>query len=261
MKKRVISVIILVALMAAFVFLSETTRVLFFGIAGILCAYEYIKRFREKGINITAWLLYAYLAIQIALAITNCGRTAYIAWYIVSVYLALFSGIVHKDVSGKGAIYTLSALAYPCFPFALMMIISTSSRVWETLALSCLPVWAWDAFALFGGMWWGKHKVAPDVSPNKTIEGCITGSAASVIVGFLISIFYKSIPWYVCIITAFISSTAGQIGDLAESLIKRYLDIKDFSNLIPGHGGMLDRADSLMFAIPTAYFCLYIFGL
>ena len=261
MKKRIISVIVLLSILGICVFASEASRIAIFCIAGILCAYEYSKRLSEKNITVTSWILYAYLIIQFILSLTHCGRTAYIAWFAAAVYLAMFSGILHRKVDGKGAIFTASALAYPCFPFALMMIIVSSQRVWETLALSCIPCWICDAFALFGGMLFGKHKFAPHVSPNKTIEGCLTGALFSVLAGFCVSFLFKEIPLYVCLITAFVSSTAGQIGDLSESLLKRYLEIKDFSNLIPGHGGMFDRADSLMFAIPTAYLCLYLFGL
>ena len=67
---------------------------------------------------------------------------------------------------------------------------------------------------------------------------------------------YTGIPLWVCVLTAFLSSSMGQIGDLAESLVKRMIGVKDFSNLIPGHGGLMDRADSLLVAIPTAYLCL-----
>ena len=240
------------------------TRVLFFGICGILCAYEYCKNFKDIGINCTGWVLYSYLVMQIILTVTRCGFMAYLAWFTLAVFLALFSGVIHVKVSGKGALYTLAGLSYPCFPFALMMIVCASERWLQTLSIACVSVWTCDAFALIGGKRFGKHKVAPHVSPNKTIEGCVIGAVMSIVAGFLVyfvATFFKPIPLVPCLITAFAASTMGQIGDLSESLIKRYIGIKDFSNLIPGHGGMFDRADSLMFAIPTAYFFLYIFHL
>lgn len=69
------------------------------------------------------------------------------------------------------------------------------------------------------------------------------------------------VPFWLCVVTALLASTMGQIGDLAESLVKRMIGVKDFSNLIPGHGGMFDRADSLLFSIPTAYLCLTVAGI
>ena len=72
---------------------------------------------------------------------------------------------------------------------------------------------------------------------------------------------YSPLPLWLCVVTALVSSTMGQIGDLAESLMKRMIGVKDFSNLIPGHGGMFDRADSLLFSIPTAYLCLHLAGI
>ena len=263
MKTRVISCIILIAILVLCMPFAPT-RVLFFGTAGILCAYELCKNLKEIDINCTAWVLYAYLVIQIILSITKCGLMAYLAWFTLAIFIALFSGILHEKVSGKGALYTLAALCYPCFLFALMMIISISDRWMQTLALACVSVWTCDSFALFGGKWWGKHKVAPLVSPNKTIEGCLAGAVMSLVAGlavYFVSKLISPIPLIPCLVTALAASTMGQIGDLAESLVKRYIGIKDFSNLIPGHGGMFDRADSLMFAIPTAYFCLYVFKL
>ncbi len=138
------------------------------------------------------------------------------------------------------------------------------SEIWfETLTLACLSTWVCDSFAMFGGQRFGKHTVAPQISPNKTVEGCLWGAASSLATGLIIY-YIKLLPEVslaVCVLTAFVASTMGQIGDLAESSVKRMLGIKDFSNLIPGHGGMMDRADSLLFSIPTAYLCLNIFGL
>jgi phosphatidate cytidylyltransferase len=113
-------------------------------------------------------------------------------------------------------------------------------------------------------MRFGKHKLAPLVSPKKTVEGAVCGLLSSILSGLLAYwILGMSTPvsLRLCLLTAFLACVMGQIGDLAESLLKRMIGVKDFSNLIPGHGGMFDRADSLLFAIPTAYICLHIAGI
>ena len=118
--------------------------------------------------------------------------------------------------------------------------------------------------AFFAGRAFGKHKLAPAVSPNKTVEGCVCGALFSMVAGVLVYYVLRSacpMPLWLCVVTALVSSTMGQIGDLAESLMKRMIGIKDFSNLIPGHGGMFDRADSLLFSIPSAYFLLHLAGI
>ena len=142
------------------------------------------------------------------------------------------------------------------------MVISVSDIWLQTLALACFSTWICDSFALFGGKWFGKHKVAPSVSPNKTVEGCVCGALSSIITGLILYFVFRlssPIPLWLCLVTCFVASTMGQIGDLAESLLKRMIGVKDFSNLIPGHGGMFDSADSLIFAIPTAYIFLTVF--
>lgn len=263
LKQRVLSALVMIAIVMVCVPF-EISRVLLIGVIGILCAYEYVSCMKAINIRCTGWVLYGYLAVQILLTMTHSGLMAYIAWFTAAVYLSLFSGVLHKEVSGQGALYTVAGLSYPCFPFALIMIISISARWVQAMALGCLATWFCDSFALFGGKRFGKHKLAPLVSPKKTIEGCLTGAVFSVLAGvavYLVSRYYLPIPLIPCLVTALAASTLGQIGDLAESLIKRYLGVKDFSNLIPGHGGVFDRLDSLMFSIPTAYLCLYLFRL
>ena len=264
MKQRVISGAILLIITFTCIAVSEVTRVLFFAAAGILCAYELSRNLEKMELYCCAWVMYVYISVQALLALFHAGSTAYIAAMAGAIYLALFSGILHRKVSGNGAMYTLAGVCYPCFLFALLMVISVSDLWLETLALAASATWICDSFALFGGMLFGKHKVAPDVSPNKTIEGCVCGAVSSVLSGMLVcwlSRFYAPLPMWLCIVTALVASTMGQIGDLAESLMKRMIGVKDFSNLIPGHGGMFDRADSLLFSIPTAYLCLRLAGL
>ncbi|MBR0160429.1 MAG: phosphatidate cytidylyltransferase [Oscillospiraceae bacterium] len=263
MKQRVISAVVLLAIVLLCVSLSEVTRVLFFGIAGVLCSYELSRNLEKIEVYCAAWVMYVYIAVQALLAIFHAGALLYIACFTGGIYLALFSGIVHKKVSGNGAIYTVAGLAYPGVLFGVLMMISVGEIWLEALVLAAISTWTCDTFALLGGMRFGKHKLAPLVSPNKTIEGCLCGALASLAAGFVIWLLpvfpYLSLP--VCLITALLSSSLGQIGDLAESLIKRMIGTKDFGNLIPGHGGMFDRADSLLFSIPTAYLCLHLAGI
>lgn len=263
MKKRVISAIVLLAIALSCVFLSEISRVVFFAVVGILCAYELSRNLEKLEIYCAAWVMYTYIGAQALLTLLHVGPVAYIACFALSIYLALFSGVIHKKVSGGGAMYTLAGLAYPGFLFGLLMMISVGEIWLETLVFGCISTWVCDSFALFGGMRFGKHKLAPSVSPNKTVEGCLCGALSSLAAGALIYIsgLFPQVTLPVALICAFVASSLGQIGDLAESLVKRMIGVKDFSNLIPGHGGMFDRADSLLFSIPTAYICLHIAGL
>ena len=108
-----------------------------------------------------------------------------------------------------------------------------------------------DSFALFTGMFIGKHKLAPEISPKKTIEGAIGGSLMGTIVAtaFYTTVINSSVPLVFVILITLALTVVGQIGDLAFSAIKRYYGQKDFSDLIPGHGGILDRFDSLVFVV------------
>ena len=106
-----------------------------------------------------------------------------------------------------------------------------------------------DTFALFTGMLVGKHKLAPEISPKKTIEGAIGGTLMGTIAAsaFYTTVINPATPLVLVILLTALLSGIGQIGDLAFSSIKRYYGVKDFSNLIPGHGGILDRFDSIVF--------------
>ncbi len=116
-------------------------------------------------------------------------------------------------------------------------------------------VWATDTFAFFTGRAIGKHKLAPKLSPGKTIEGFIGGCAGAVIAGALFG-RWIGLAWGNGAVIGAIAGLVGPMGDLFESGLKRELGLKDFGNLMPGHGGVLDRFDSLMFAAPLAYLFL-----
>jgi phosphatidate cytidylyltransferase len=107
----------------------------------------------------------------------------------------------------------------------------------------------------------GRHKLSPAISPGKTVEGAIGGLAANLVVGAIgKTLFLPSLPWSLSILFFLAVGIAGQLGDLFESEMKRSSNIKDSSNILPGHGGILDRIDALLFACPVAYvFIRFIF--
>lgn len=118
-------------------------------------------------------------------------------------------------------------------------------------------LWVGDTAAMFTGMAIGRHKLAPTVSPNKTVEGFVGGILGAIAIGIIMYFWKLSDIGIVHILTISVgASIFGQLGDLVESMWKRGLGIKDSSAIIPGHGGVLDRFDSLLFAAPFMYFYL-----
>jgi len=159
---------------------------------------------------------------------------------------ASVSGIVFKQV--LAVIYIPLLLSY------LVMIRNGNDGIsWIFFVL--LVVFMGDTGAFYAGSYLGRHKLCPAVSPNKTIEGSVGGLAANVCSGALFKIFFFPLfQWNLSILFFLCIGVAGQAGDLFESQLKRVGNIKDSGSLLPGHGGVLDRIDALLFAAPVAYF-------
>jgi phosphatidate cytidylyltransferase len=272
LKQRVISAAVLISLVIACMIISPYTRILMFTAAAVLSVRELKNVFRLRDVKYVDWVVYAFIGGEAALTTAGLSAGVSFVYYLAVVFAAMFcvmlAGIVKADVHGPGAVATMSTLLYPMFPYAAITYIGVS-RGWESVfILACLSTWICDSAALFGGKAFGKHKVAPYVSPHKTVEGCISGAVSAIPTGIICFYIIKAldtygvvlVPMWLCIATALVASTFGQVGDLAASLLKRMVGIKDYSNLIPGHGGMMDRSDSLLFSIPVAWFCLYVFN-
>lgn len=128
--------------------------------------------------------------------------------------------------------------------------------------------WMTDTFAYFSGKFLGKHKLCPNVSPNKTIEGAVGGVIGAIVMNLILFFVFDkffftvhTLAWWQIIIISGVLSVVSMFGDLSASLIKRNHGIKDFGKIFPGHGGVMDRIDSCLFVLPALYFALYLINI
>ena len=209
-----------------------------FTILMTLISVELVSNHQIIPIIIFVLLTGMYLAIQ------KDEPSVLFHKYIRLVFGLLYCGFLFSYVYRLHSDYT---------SFYLNLEDSSAGGDWLLLLFGFL--WIGDSAALFVGRAIGKHKLAPTVSPNKTVEGFIGGLLGAVIFGVIMYFgVFTWLEWYHLLGLAIGCSIFGQLGDLVESMWKRSLNIKDSSNIIPGHGGVLDRFDSLLFAAPFMYY-------
>lgn len=264
MLKRVISAVVLLAIVAVCFVLSTETAVLLIAVCGVLCCFELGNGLKKLGRNPVAPLTFTFV-IGSALIIYFKASLVLLVALLGAIFIADFViCMASSKYTAQDALSTLGMLIYPCLPIvAIIYICTLPSPMWIVVFLTgFLSAVSCDTFALFGGMAFGKHKLAPAVSPKKTIEGSISGMVVTVAISagaWLLFKEYIDCNMWLYMLTVLICTVTSQIGDLSASFIKREAGIKDFGNLIPGHGGMLDRIDSIIFSVPTAYVFLYLF--
>lgn len=166
--------------------------------------------------------------------------------------------IIHNKYSFVDIGITLYGLVYIPFLFSHIILINKQPNniiIW----LIFITAWGTDTFAYFSGYFFGKRKLCPSISPKKTVEGAIGGTLGSMVTSLVFGYLFLRDYLIVIAFAGIIGSILAQIGDLSASLIKRYTSVKDFGNIMPGHGGVLDRFDSILFTAPTVYYILIFF--
>jgi len=193
------------------------------------------------------------------------GADHLVAILTVSLILNFIIEIVSKtDHKLRNVTFSLFATVYPAVFITFLFMIENLPLTFYgpdrhlILLVILFAVWFFDIGSYLAGSFLGRHRFFPDISPKKTIEGFIGGIISVLIMGAVMGSFISTSARGHVLTIAILSGLAGQVGDLSESIIKRSLDCKDSSNLIPGHGGILDRFDSLFFAGPAVYVYLVI---
>jgi len=272
MDKKNLTRLITGTAMAVIVFLSILYGGLpLFIIVGLLILFgtkEYIKILNNKGFHpslsviIFADALLSILAYlnkfnMLAFAVTLCSIITFI-WvlfkgkqpYIANVATTLL-GFIYSGLFPLYLIFLRDMGSTPVYKY-MFKITSSQEGLWAVIILFFCVIFT-DTGCYYFGMKYGKHKLAPVISPNKTIEGAIGGSFCAIFAAFILGLFVN-IPWYHCLAIGILTAFFAQIGDLCESLIKRDAGVKDSGDALPGHGGFLDRTDSYVFTLPVLYY-------
>jgi len=199
------------------------------------------------------------LFILFFLTAKNIIPQSFILLSIPFIFFVFIGELFRKNSNAlKNGAITLLGLIYVALPFSLMNFIvfaqtsGNSYYPWILVGILFI-IWIYDSMAYVSGSLLGKHKIATKISPAKSWEGLIGGTIFAVIMGIVNAVLFQEIDMFNWIVIALITVIFGTIGDFFESKIKREIGIKDSGNILPGHGGLLDRFDSLLFAIPPVF--------
>lgn len=253
--KRLLSAAVLIPVVAVFVIIGGYPLWGLVLLAALLAGYEYVMLARRNAL----WPSYVFSFLLIALLVCD-GQFPQLnmdSWGVPLIAIVALAAEIRMD-NAPGSLFswalTIAGGVYIGYPMGTILRLRAMDQGLFWLALVLLGTWICDTGAYFVGVHWGKHRFFPTISPKKSWEGALGGLAAGMLAVIPFAIIVLHLSWWWALIISLLVVLAATFGDLAESLIKRQLGAKDSSNLIPGHGGMLDRVDSLLFVFPLVYY-------
>ena len=260
MKKRVISGLIMLPLLAV-VYVGGDLLLLCLMAVSIIGLKEFYGAFNELSVKGNMYIGTGFtLLLYLSLAM-NRIEDFLLPMLFAMIFISFVTSILSYDKSHIwDPLVTITGVVYISFlsiHLGLLQMTEAPVLIW----LSILTAFGTDIFAFFSGYFFGKHKLLPKVSPKKTVEGSLGGIVGSILLSAVfMAIFSPELIVHGLIIGA-VGSFFAQAGDLTASFIKRKTGIKDFGTLIPGHGGVLDRFDSILFTAPFVYYySIFILG-
>ena len=260
--KRIITAVFGIVCILALIIFGKTWGVTFLALVGACGAlFEYFVMLfpkEEQGIQrvvggVLGFVLSAFIIFRAGILYESVS-VFFIVIFLFYVYLIHTSQDEIQKLVGELA-YSLMGVFYVSFLFSFWPKVRELEAGVYWIFLVFLIPWVSDTAAYFVGRKWGQRKLSSVISPHKTIEGAVGGILAAVMGVFLYRIFvFHELTWISCVILGVGGAVLSQVGDLFESLLKRALAVKDSGVVIPGHGGILDRFDSVLFCAPFIYF-------
>lgn len=231
------------------------------------CTFEFFRIVSQQGAHPCRPLGFAYtVAALLALTCLSCfnSATGYVLFGLGMTLLPIAFGVAaivqlwhHSEQPFRDAAYTLVPMLYAAIPLGLMPLLHEAHNV---LVMVLIMVWMNDNGAYMGGSLFGKHKMWPRHSPGKTWEGTAIGVLITLVTAYFVGpLFNADIAWYHWLAMGVICSVIDTLGDLVESMLKRSVGMKDSGKIMPGHGGFLDRFDSLLIAVPMVFVYITLF--
>ncbi|WP_062048763.1 phosphatidate cytidylyltransferase [Bacillus sp. JCM 19034] len=265
MKQRIITGIIGGVIFISFVIVGGWLFSLFITIVASIAIFELLKMKKISPISLmgfvsllSMWLLLVPTAWYDQVIPFSFSKVEIFLFLILA--LLMFTVITKNTFTFDEVGFVILSSVYVGFGFHYLIVTRELPEIGMILVFFVLLIiWTTDSVAYFVGRSLGKHKLWPDISPKKTIEGSIGGVVGAIVIGTIFYVFYPIFPNYVItIIIILITSIFGQLGDLVESALKRHYAVKDSGNVLPGHGGILDRFDSLIYVMPILHLLLLI---
>ncbi len=258
LRHRILSALVGIPLLIAAVWHGNLSLLVITGLLMVLAAVEIVTLFQRlnlyplHGLAVGGslfLLLNAYLYRDAALG----GAVALILFIILGVMVFLYPAFSPVE----GAVTLLAILYVGLFSYIYLLRLLPDGWIWLTFTL--VGTWSSDTVAYFIGKKWGRRQLAPALSPGKTVEGAIGGLAGSLLAAAAFIIIYPFLPDGPLLLLGLLLGLAALLGDLVESVFKRQAGVKDAGDIIPGHGGILDRFDSMLFTAPLVYYYVGMF--
>lgn len=263
MKQRIITAVIAAALFIPFVVYGNLPFTI---LVYALAAVGLFEMLRMKGISIfSVQGILGVLALFVILMPKDWAKDVESALSfsqlellsIIAMLLLIYTVLVKNKVTFDTVGFILASVFYVGVGFHYF--IETREVGIPYIIFALVIVWSTDSGAYFVGRKLGKHKLWPEISPKKTIEGFVGGIVIALVATVIFQYFAQlDVNYAILLLVALVASIVGQLGDLVESAIKRHFNVKDSGTILPGHGGILDRFDSLIFVLPLLHFIHFI---
>lgn len=255
MKTRVMTAAVGLPILLAVIYFGGVWLALLAGLLAGIALWEYGNLLRHTGYRMPPIHSLEVIGALLCFGAMYLPYRAY-AYIAVALFALLLAYGLYAKFSLSNIATVFFGFVYVVAGFSAMVFLWRGSDTFLYLLFAFLCAWVTDSGAYFVGRKFGQRKLAPQISPHKTVEGAIGGLLAALVLVGLYGVLALPERWYFVLPTVLVASVASQFGDLVESYIKRWADVKDSGYILPGHGGILDRFDSMLFIAPVVWLLL-----